>query len=240
MKRLTALALAIALLWPSVGSASALSKAENSSVYLNFDVHFKSLMEQEDGTISEEWKMDIPGCSGYIGYSKGATSVIVTARHCFAPEPITFLGIPVATVEAFPKKVHFFDGDIGTVVSHTESADYDLSIVTVQSRRHHPYAFVSEHFKRADGLFVFGMPNGHFWSYSPATAMQGSATYTNPDWPHAYGMDCSSCAPGDSGAGVWDKSGRVVGILVGQSSAGTAVVMEPGYAISEMLRGYRL
>lgn len=215
---LQTLMLGLALLFPT----SAIHKAQDTSVLVNANLTQTIHQFDDDGTplddvVKHAFNQRV--CSGYVAWSKGTFSVVVTARHCAESHEITFFGVPVGDVNIEPSTVRYYNGDVGVVMAVAKDEKLDLAVLAVRSLRKHPYADLrKDPVHLAERIFVYGSPGDFTWMLQPASVLQGNIPVIRdpkyPQWSTAFALDCPSCGGGDSGAGVYDDAGRVVGILV--------------------------
>ena len=144
--------------------------------------------------------------------SKGAEQFILTARHCTEGE-----AMGGSVLELHPKEVHFFDGDVGKVKFIYQDPILDVALLQTHSMRHHPaLTFAKKELTIGQQLFVFGMPNRQYWSFSPATSMNGSREISvapTPGFENMEQIECASCYKGNSGGAIFNAKGQVVGIM---------------------------
>jgi S1-C subfamily serine protease len=94
------------------------------------------------------------------------------------------------------------------------ASNVDLALVVFRPWGSDDYDFAPLAAEGAQGEpgVVVGDPYGSLWTVSRFTFLQ-----TTPD---AFLLDCATCGPGDSGGGVFDAGGRLIGILVQQRVEG--------------------
>jgi hypothetical protein len=186
---------------PSKVSSSSfnLQNAENSTVIVNIMIN-KAGANVAYGL-----------CTGTEIMHKKTTEVILTAGHCL--EDLIENG---ELIEHIPTSVQYFDGDVGKIITYKASENDDMGIIIVHTMRIHPSVNVNFNhvLHRQEQVFVFGHTEGLFWSYSRGFSTQGNTLNSTNDEPNVYFIDCSSCGPGDSGGGVYDKNGNYIGMLV--------------------------
>jgi S1-C subfamily serine protease len=92
------------------------------------------------------------------------------------------------------------------------ASNVDLALVSFLPGREDDYGFASlsaddARSRRISGVVV-GAPYGSLWTVSEYTVLErGGGTML---------LNCSTCGPGDSGGGVFDANGGLLGILVQQ------------------------
>jgi hypothetical protein len=188
-------------------------------------------------------------CSGVVVQSVpssnwpyvGTMNEILTARHCKGTETEYLFSIPFVDVTITPTGIKYFDGDTGSVQGAYPSKTYDLQLLQSDAEHNHaPVAIQASPVLTGEPLFVFGMPGGIEWAYSSAHSLTGTDETTiksdGKDFAGLLRLDCASCFGGDSGAGVWDSDGTIVGILVaGSESQPALALIVPSYKISKFL-----
>jgi S1-C subfamily serine protease len=134
---------------------------------------------------------------------------ILTVAHIFRDT--------AGTVRTTNGEVGFYadPGDPGEICKISDvrlSNDADLAMVIVRPTLFHRYGVVrlaSALPNIGDPLTVIGHPNGVLFTESPATVISRRvATYD-------FAFRCSQCAPGDSGGGVFNARGELVGLVTG-------------------------
>lgn len=181
-----------------------------------------------DGASADSGKL--PLCSGFVIQAITPTRLrIATASHCRGVEveqtPFGDLSESVT-----PWYVQFMDGDIGRInaveprYAHDDLQIYDVTTMHAHSDVAQPSAPIH----RAQHLWVFGSPAGELWDLQSAMSMSGGVYAAddagNPLWDHGWLVECSACAGGDSGAGVWADDGTLVGTLVAGRSGAVLVI----------------
>lgn len=220
------------LMGTPISASNPIRTAEDVSVSVNIAINVYNL---DDTVIHNE---PAPTCSGFVVSSKGTDAVIATAGHC--AERVAYFdddGSAKGDVETVPKYVRFFDGDVGTVTHIWFSRSPDVALLWIHSMRHHPAARFSLNVYRGQSLYVFGSPLGIEWSLARASSMRGTLGMIldgkESSWNGAYVIECAGCAPGTSGAGVFDETGAVVGQIV--AANGAQLFMTPTYQLLKII-----
>ena len=168
------------------------------------------------------------GSGVVVGRNRAGDLLVLTARH-------------VAMMR--PAEVLFSDGGIAPVIGRVVQAASarafagDVAVLVIPDI---PRASIAElattDARIGNQLHVVGNPEYQRFQSANAKATQllrvrwfGEASDLAVDSPalqksgHAFmslAMACKSCAPGDSGAGVFDEGGHLVGIMYGMSYFG--------------------
>jgi S1-C subfamily serine protease len=215
LKSLMAGLLAIVVLSSSAVASvphKAITLAENVSVYITADIVREHLDPLDEARGEDEIK-DRAICSGSVLASKGTEEIILTARHCTEGE-VDQLG---QKIDITPSHVHFFNGDVGTVQAIYRDETLDVALLKVHSMRSHKQHITLNNKGLVPGekLFLYGMPNGMFWSYSEMESMNGDMEFSPapPKFANLLQVSCASCYGGNSGGAVFNTKGQVVGIL---------------------------
>jgi hypothetical protein len=175
-------------------------------------------IEENVGLDSVDIEMDSV-CSGFIASSKHGHERIVTAAHCSGIEVSN--GPVVSTLEHIPIMVKFSDGDLGKIVDYTFDHDNDILILDVHSRHGHPAAVLTQSYQSGDDFTTYGLSHNLEWVTGRAFASRSSRAHGE----EVDGLAGEDLRPlgvvgvmeGNSGSGVFDRHGRVVGIIDGGS-----------------------
>lgn len=148
--------------------------------------------------VNKSAKETIMGAGVIVFTDSSAT--IVTAKHLL--------------VEG---EVHVFlaDGKPLNILTMTLVANHDLATIQVElpgPGRPLAVAQITDRFDRTNNLTVLGHPDKVVYVFTSATFLDA-----DPDLPSTgYGqftLRCAACTHGDSGGGVFDVDGRLVGIV---------------------------
>ena len=187
----------------------------------------------------DEYYPDVLLCSGFAVQKRGHYMNIMTAQHCTQDEELYMWGVAVGKVSMVPSRVVFFNGDTAPVKHVYRAQGSDSAILIVQPMHHHPVVELRSKLpRRGEKLFVFGMPGGRPWMYSSAVGMDGVETEAANDGPLFAGLiplECPSCYGGDSGAGVFDSRGRVVGFIDAGLGQPALAAMVPEYKFHTLM-----
>jgi hypothetical protein len=219
--------LAISLLVPSMAQAkmNPLTQAREQSITVYADMA-ESVTEGENS--QDAFAYDTPACSGFVYESYRGVSVIITARHCVT-DTVETNGDTVTETHVYPTRVHFFDGDFGTIDSVFMSKTHDVALMIVSSNHAHVAAKMHYGVKTNEDLLAIGAPRGYEWVLATLKPVQGNdlvEEYDNPAVTLLFPTICSGCAGGISGAGVLNQSGQTVGIITMEDELYNYVVPE--------------
>lgn len=138
--------------------------------------------------------------------------VVVTARHVVEDSKSLEVfvrdgAMPGIGFESFSRDRI---GHRATVIAF--AANVDLALVAFEPAGDDDYTLApiavdDEPAGRVPGVVV-GDPNGSLWTASPYTFLRRAAT--------TFDLDCLTCGPGDSGGGVFDATGQLLGIVIQQ------------------------
>lgn len=193
------------MITPTFAQKSGIIQAEKISVFITADMDFTTEPEAQSET-----DYDKAICSGFVIKSFGTTQFIATAKHCVQATK----GDEEGPTEIRAKTIHYFDGDVGIIKKIAMDDDYDIAILMAHSmRKHTAQAKFNTIESIAEPLFLFGMPSRFFWSYSSAIAMNGNVEVDRKDFGPLIQIECASCYSGNSGGGVFNSVGQVVGIM---------------------------
>jgi S1-C subfamily serine protease len=179
-------------------------------------------------------------CTGVVAAVNGTDELIVTARHCVDtavernPD-----GSVESTIHVIPQNVVFFDGDVGRIVGMAVYGQADLGVLVVHSMlRHEAATFDGRHTAPDSPATVLGMPLGKFWTFSNAQLTGAMQTIDPGNGPFdAMVAVCDTCNRGDSGGGVYNSQGFVVGILSAMDNVGDVYAV-PASVVVQFLRDY--
>lgn len=237
MKFLTAVFMAAMLLIPSVARASvssqSIARAEQSTVIVFgniYEVYTDPLVVALTGKHDDTLE-NVPYCSGVLVARDDNYDAIATAGHC--DHKITEQGDEIFPT---PLSVKYNDGTHYPVLGYGHAANDDIGILIVAKTHRQVTKISASGVKRGADYFAFSMPNGYAWSFVPATSMQGDK-YSNAmdPWKFTNLMTCPGCGPGDSGGGMFDADGNLVGITV--AGDGNYALIVPAKRILTILGG---
>jgi len=156
------------------------------------------------------------GAGVIIGRLPDGSLVVLTARHVIdgvaRPQVYVRNGAePGIDFAAFARE----SGARGARII-VYAKNVDLALVAFRPDGDDDYAFAAlvagDELGGARPGFVVGSPYGSLWTLSEFRVVDGTA--------NTFRLDCATCGPGDSGGGVFDASGRLLGILVEQRIEG--------------------
>lgn len=166
--------------------------------------------------------------AGVIVAASGDTVQILTAAHLFRDQK--------GQVRTITGVVGFYGktggiGETSDIIQIMFSTTADLAVVSVVAPRS-PYtvARLAETLPDVgDALVVVGHPQGkQLFVESPAAVISRNVV------TYDFAFRCDTCAPGDSGGGVFNSDGALVGIEVGASNItdrkGHVVIANAGYS----------
>ena len=240
---------ALALLGPI--PQQAIDAAMQATVYIEATIADNRWITRNGKT---EWSSNYseknqPICSGFVGYQNKLNGdlYIVTAEHC-AHISHNDLTIGTSTIHQdlskTPTEVYFKSGEALSVKSIYRFEAFDTAILTVHPDTLHSIVNFHDDFQIGEALFVYGMPGGSPWVMSLAYSQQGPLFISNLSgqipfqYQATYGIDCSSCTGGDSGAGVFNGNGEVIGMADAISSITKQVLVIPISHIREVLNTF--
>jgi hypothetical protein len=152
------------------------------------------------------------GSGVIVGRRPDGSLVVVTARHVIehVSTPQIYVRDGAEPGVDFASFARERDARRATVIAYADNVD--LALVAFRPRDQDDYGFAA--LAGEDGLagtrpgVVVGDPYGSLWIASRFTVVS--------DNPTTFLLDCETCGPGDSGGGVFDATGRLLGILVDQ------------------------
>jgi S1-C subfamily serine protease len=164
-------------------------------------------------------------CSGVLIDS----THILTARHC-TKEAFDYVEIAGSS-----KRYCNF----GTV---RKSPTADIALIELLDAGTHPAAIIAENSPvRGDALTLIGLSYDVTWALSRGFVMSAEPQEVNykhdPVTYHATVIACMGCDEGDSGAGVFNSAGEVVGVFIASSENGVRTYMATLSDIKKFLHG---
>ncbi len=162
-------------------------------------------------------------CSGTVIGSTATVAKVLTAKHCAARAVIS---------------VEFRDGEIGTPI-HGYVAKYnDIALITVKVKHAHYVAtFAARAAKTGDDILLFGLSQDTPWALARGFVMSANQeiTYGTKDKDNALAgqtilttpLGCVGCDEGDSGSGVFNMEGHLVGVFAAMSLDSARSFMVP-------------
>jgi len=156
------------------------------------------------------------GSGVIVGRRPDGSLVVLTARHVIehVSSPEVYVRDGAEPGVDFTSFARGRDARRATVIAYADNVD--LALVAFHPRDEDDYGFAA--LAGEDGLggahpgVVVGDPYGSLWIASRFTVVS--------DNPNTFLLDCETCGPGDSGGGVFDAAGRLLGILVDQRVVG--------------------
>jgi S1-C subfamily serine protease len=153
------------------------------------------------------------GAGEIVGRRIDGSLLVLTARHVVenARALTIFVRNGATPGVGFASFAESVPGRRARVVAY--AANVDLALVSFKPVRGDEYAFAPLADREIDQVSmpgdVVGDPNGALWTVSRYSFLTADAT--------TFDVLCSTCGPGDSGGGVFDPSGKLLGIVVQQA-----------------------
>jgi S1-C subfamily serine protease len=153
------------------------------------------------------------GVGEIIDRGPDGTLVVLTARHVVVGGATPYVYVrngahPGVAFQAFARERY---ARRATVLVYAKNVD--LALVSFRPLHDDVYGFAELAADRARSTarsgFVVGDPNGTLWVISHYRTLKAGS-------PGTFLLNCTTCGPGDSGGGVFDSNGGLLGILVQQ------------------------
>jgi hypothetical protein len=152
-------------------------------------------------------------CSGTVIGSTASVAKVLTAKHCAA--------LAVSSID-------FRDGEIGTPIRGYVAKYSDVAIILVNVRHpHYAAAFATRAAQTGEDVLLFGLSQDIPWTLARGFIMGADHVIT---YDQKYRNDvmagqtimetpfgCVGCDEGDSGSGVFNMEGRLVGVFAAMS-----------------------
>jgi hypothetical protein len=212
-----ALSLRLLVICTLLTPANPLPALANQVDASNATVLITGYMDVVDGSTQEHVPYNCAGVVVGLQNQQATTVGVLTARHCVMPTRELQAGdSTLLDPEQQSIKVQFRDGDVGTFIGVAVGALEKDDVALIRVDATHPHAAVGYPvFRIASGarLYVIGHSHDRPWGVKSARSINGIKTTGIEDWAHTSMIECSTCAAGDSGAGVWDGNWKLVGIF---------------------------
>jgi len=152
------------------------------------------------------------GAGEIVGRRTDGTLLVLTARHVIedARTLTVFVRNGATPGTRFASLAQIASGRHAHVVAY--ASNVDLALVAFRPARADDVAFAPFAEKSSDSAtpgVVVGHPNGALWIASNYSYLDAGST--------TFEVTCSTCGPGDSGGGVFDADGKLIGIVVQQA-----------------------
>jgi S1-C subfamily serine protease len=145
-------------------------------------------------------------CSGvWVGQES-----FLTAAHCVEDQST---GDPVSYM--VPNDLRPAEGDIAAVRIGDLSAldkDHDLALVRARVAPEHVIARVAQHVVVGQAVQTMGHPLGLWWSYSTGVVSALRALESVEGKPAWWVQTTAPLSPGNSGGGLFDEAGDLLGV----------------------------
>jgi S1-C subfamily serine protease len=156
------------------------------------------------------------GAGEIIGRRSDGKLLVLTARHVIerATSLVVFVRNGASPGIEFASFSRIAAGRRATVVAYAANVDLALVAFTPLHADQYNFAPIAASWitnESQPGVIV-GDPNGSLWTVSSYSFLRGNA--------NTFELSCDTCGPGDSGGGVFDASGKLLGIVVQQAIDG--------------------
>jgi S1-C subfamily serine protease len=166
--------------------------------------------------------------AGVVVASDGGVLTVVTAAHGVN-------GIGALRILDTSRQSYY------DVIDMHALADYDLAFIRVRAQSSfsvQPPAIATP--VPGQPVWVWGHTGNGFWEVATGTVLDTQAHLPGEAGSPRITITCKACAPGDSGSGVFDAQGRLLGILtkgwVARDGTVAFIEVEPAALILEGLR----
>ena len=167
--------------------------------------------------------------SGVVVARTGNTLTLATAAHLIVPDrPLRILD---------QSRNAYYD-----VIDVRTRAEYDLALVRVRAQPSFDVTPVQMGTATPDErVWLWGHPSG-FWVMATGLVLEPRTSIPGVDGAPRMTIRCASCARGDSGSGVFDAGGALLGILTrawrdGSGGPVRFLEVEPAALIIQQLNG---
>ena len=136
--------------------------------------------------------------TGVVIAQRGDTVTIATAAHVIAPGHVRVL-------DDRRQELAFID-------SRVWGSDLALITARILDRRRFDVAPLGRA-QRDGSVYLYGHPASGYWRYADATVLDPSRTLPDGSGVDGFMIACEACEHGDSGSGIFDSSGALLGVL---------------------------
>jgi len=139
--------------------------------------------------------------SGVVVARSRDTLTIATAAHAI---------VPAQTLRILDITRQAYYEILGTRVLH----EYDIALIRVRAQMHfHISPVIIAEAESNEPVWVWGHPPDAFWVVATGSVIDTHAQIPGREGIPRITIACATCTHGDSGSGVFDARGRLLGIL---------------------------